>query len=154
MSPLSSTRLVKAAFFCASYPMALAKEFEKRMPRMESMLWPLGMMRRFVSCPNIIRNVLGWGTTERIAVIAAEQDKLVDPLTAKKTAEEYREAFAAAAHSGDIEAKIPEVRISADGESIGSGARYYEVKGAGHHCQNDLRWEDAADKLLDFYQQL
>jgi hypothetical protein len=35
MSPLSSTKLVKQAFFCDAYPMEKVVEFEKRMPRME-----------------------------------------------------------------------------------------------------------------------
>jgi hypothetical protein len=119
----------------------------------QSFLWPMGMMTRFINCSNVIKHILGWGKTPRIAVIAGEFDRLVDPSIARRTADDYRTSFATTASvtsGADLE-KIAEL---GNGESVGLGVRSYVVQGAGHHFQNDLQWKDGASKLLDFYSDL
>jgi hypothetical protein len=154
MSPLSSTKLVKQAFFCDDYPMDKVIEFEKRMPRNESYLWPMGQMWRMAEGLNVIRNIVGWGNTERIAIILANNDRLITPNLCQRTADEYREAFDNAVLGGDIIADFREVAVAPNGESVGQGVIVYVVPGAGHHLQNDLQSEVGAVKLLDFYEHL
>jgi hypothetical protein len=114
----------------------------------------MGLLNRFANCSNVIKNVLGWGNTSRIAVIAGEFDKLVDPSLVRRTGDEYRIAFESSAAYGSIKAESTTVKELDNGESVGLGVRSYLVKGAGHHLQNDLQWQDGALKLLDFYSQL
>lgn len=39
-------------------------------------------------------------------------------------------------------------------ESTGCGVQYRVVEEAGHHFMNDVTWEEGAEKLLEFYEQL
>jgi hypothetical protein len=154
LSPLSSTKLVKQAFFSDAYPIAKVPEFEKRMPRYESYLWPMGQMWRLATGLNVVRNIIGWGSSERIALITGGNDRLIAGNLSQRAAGEFRVAFDDAVVKGEIEAKATEVVIEENGESTGLGVRYYIVQGAGHHLQNDLQREDGAAKLLEFYEQL
>lgn len=144
MSPLSSTRLVKQAFFCDDYPMDKVAAFERYMPRMESFAWPMGQNFRFGTFRNILQRIVGWGMGQRILVLAGEDDRLVDLSVAQREVQEARQAFVDLVDEKKIEAKKEEF----------SGVRSYVVKGAGHHMQNDLQWEDGAKALLEFYEQL
>jgi pimeloyl-ACP methyl ester carboxylesterase len=145
MSPLSSTILVKQAFFCDQFPMDKVATFERYMPKMESFAWPMGQNFRFGTFRNILQRITGWGVGQRVLVLAGENDRLVDLTVAQREAREAREAFVHLAKTGRIEAKK---------EQSDSGVRYYVVKGAGHHMQNDLQWEDGARQLLQWYEQL
>jgi pimeloyl-ACP methyl ester carboxylesterase len=145
MSPLSSTRLVKQAFFCDDFPLDKVVAFERYMPRMESFAWPMGQNFRFGTFRNVLQRIVGWGMGQRVLVLAGEKDRLVDLNVAQREVREAREAFVDLASCGKIEAKK---------EEVDSGVRFYVVKGAGHHMQNDLQWEDGARQLLDWYEQL
>lgn len=144
MSPLSSTRLVKQAFFCDAYPLEKVEAFERYMPRMESFAWPMGQNFRFGTFKNILQQIVGWGMGQRVLVMAGEKDRLVDITVAIREVREAREAYVDLVDSKKIDAK----------KQDDSGVRYCEVRGAGHHMQNDLQWEDGATALLAFYEQL
>lgn len=154
MSPLSSTKLVKQAFFSDAYPIEKVVDFEKRMPRHESYMWPMGQLFRMARGLNVLRNIIGWGSSERIAIFSASHDRLITPNLCQRTAKEYRLAFDQAVAKGLIKAKTTEVESTGKGENTGLGARYYVVQGAGHHLQNDFQREEGAVKLLEFYEQL
>ena len=144
MSPLSSTRLVKQAFFCDQFPLEKVAQFERFMPRMESFAWPMGQNFRFGTFRNILQRITGWGMGQRLLVLAGERDRLVTLNVTEQEAREGRESFVDLVAEKKIEAKVDEY----------CGVRYHIVEGAGHHMQNDLQWEDGANKLLDFYNQL
>jgi len=153
-SPLSSTPLVHQAFFCPLYPVSEVRKFESRMPEYESMLWPLQMMTRFVDVGNVVRSVVGWGKGgvqgKRMLIIAGEKDVLMGVDLMRKMAAEYRKA----AMKGWV-ALVGETETTAraiPGDEDGVG--FEVVMGSGHHLQNDLYWEDCAEKVLAFVEQL
>jgi hypothetical protein len=154
MSPLSSTRLVRQAFFCDAYPAEKVVDFEKRMPPYESFAWPGSMLLGFASVKNILQRINGWGSGERLLLLAGEKDRLVTLDIKQREAKEYRKAFRELVRSKKIEAKSELVVGSNDSESRGDGVMMYVVKGAGHHLQNDLQWEDGAQKLYEFYDEV
>lgn len=137
MSPLSSAFLVKQAFFCKEIALEKVEAFRRNMPTYESFLWPLGLMFRVADPRKVLESIVRSGTVkrgdERLFLLAAEQDKLMSVDLMERQAAEYRTA---ASKLGD--------------ESI----RYEVVQAAGHHLQNDLQWEDGANKLLSWYEQL
>ncbi|KAL8882271.1 MAG: hypothetical protein Q9198_000702 [Flavoplaca austrocitrina] len=87
-SPLSSIDLVQQAFFSPQFPRAKVEQWQRWMPNWESMLWPLGMMRPFVSFQRILQNVAGAGKVEvPICIMAGGDDKLVDAKKSEKTSD-------------------------------------------------------------------
>lgn len=100
------------------------------MNRYESYLWPFGMMYSFASPSNILSHIRNDGASgEKVLVMAGTQDKLMTVPVTEKTATFYREA----------------------GNDKRDGVRLRFVEGAGHHLQNDVQWEDGAEKLFEFY---
>lgn len=124
------------------------------MPRMESFAWPMRQNFRFGTFENILMRIRGWGTGQRVLVLAGEQDRLVSLNVTRREAQEAREAFVKLVDTNKIEEKIDEVVQEDALESVGHGVRYYVVKGAGHHLQNDLQWEVGVHQLVEFYDQL
>jgi pimeloyl-ACP methyl ester carboxylesterase len=154
MSPLSSTRLVKQAFFCEAFPMSKAAEFERFMPRMESFAWPMRQNFSFGTFRNILQRIVGWGMGQRVLVLAGEKDRLVTQNVTEREAREARQAFVELVDADKIEAKKDQAVEDQISGSKGYGVSYYVVKGAGHHLQNDLQWEEGAQRLREFYDQL
>jgi hypothetical protein len=146
---------VKQAFFSPGYPSSKVVEFEKAMPKYESFLWPNGMMLPFINFKNVLMRISGWGigTRERVLVLAGEKDRLVSLDITQREAREYRDALKGLVQTEQLEATVD--GVGEEGlESTGCGVQYRIVKGAGHHFQNDSMWEDGAEKLLQFYEQL
>ncbi|KAF2838796.1 alpha/beta-hydrolase [Patellaria atrata CBS 101060] len=136
-SPLSSRRLVKQAFFCDAYPDERVDEFAKEMSYYESYLWPIGMMfGSFVNVKNILQQIVGWGIGERVLILAAENDRLMSVEQMQRAADTYRTGVTDLVGTKKLETKR-------------QGVRFGLVRGAGHHLQNDLQWEDGAEKFLD-----
>lgn len=137
MSPLSSAFLVKQAFFSAKFPLEMVEAFMRNMPTYESFLWPLNLMFRVADPSKVLSNIKQVnqdGSNETLLVMAGEEDKLM---------------------SLDLmERQVAEYRSASEKEKGESTVRYEVIKGAGHHLQNDLQWEDGADVLLDWYTQL
>ncbi|KAK0106284.1 hypothetical protein ONS96_003924 [Cadophora gregata f. sp. sojae] len=158
-SPLSSTTLVHQAFFSPSYPMSGVRKFETLMPEYESMLWPLQMMTRFVDVGRVVRSIVGWGRGEgggkRMLVVAGEKDRLMDVELMREVAAEYRVAVREwwGALVGETK-REGEGLVASDGPGEEDGVGFEVVMGSGHHVQNDLYWEDCAQKILKFVEQL
>lgn len=129
-SPLSHPILTQRAFFGDKYPLSAVIPFQRHMNRYESYPWPLSMMYQFTSASTILKHIRNDGDSgEKVLVMAGSQDKLMTGPVSHKTAKYYHEAGTK---------KRDEVRL-----------RF--VEGAGHHLQNDVQWEDGAEKLFDFY---
>lgn len=128
------------------------------MPAFESLLWPLGMMLPFVNTGNVLKNILGWGaaTKERVFVLAGSADTLMGVKLMRRMAQHYRKAFGKLVKRELLQADLAEANAdNQEGDELsGSGIRFGVVEGAGHHMQNDLQWEDAAQQLLTFVKQL
>ena len=120
-SPLSSTELVRRAFFSRGMPEMEVKRVERTMAEWESMSWPMGMMARFVEPMKVLQKLAG---SERgILVVAGEKDKLMGVEIERKLAAWYRQAGG---------------KVSVDVE-VSSGV--------GHHLMLDVNWKDGAEKV-------
>lgn len=129
------------------------------MPAYESMAWPIGMMERFTDVPSILGNIQGWGTSpSRVMVMAAEADKLVRVKLMMDVAREYREGVEGLSIRKKIEHVEPPQTESLISENVKqdvkSGVTTVVVKGAGHHVQNDIQADEAAEALKKFLDQL
>ena len=151
-SPLSTTGLVKQAFFCDGCPDERVREFETHeMAPYESMAWPLATFGMFADPQKIVRAV---GLTDssdrdsieesrpRILVIAGGKDVLMKPGVMAKLAGLLRNAagsvFGSMANNGDAR------------EGIRDGVEFRVVEGSGHHLMGDIHWEECAEKILGF----
>lgn len=150
-SPLSSTRLVKQAFFCDECPDERVREFEtQEMAPYESMAWPLATFRAFGDPEKIIRAVgltsfSGHESTElrpRVLVIAGGKDVLMRPRVMEKLVDLLRNAvrlmFGSAMNKGDSR------------EGVRDGVEFRVVHGSGHHLMGDMYWEECAENILRF----
>lgn len=121
------------------------------MAEYESLLWPSQMMFRFTDVSRVLSNILGWdrsrklegekegGVGQRMLVIAGEGDMIVKPYLMSRTADEYREARRTMIKDADV--------------STEAGIKFEIVRG-GHHVQNDVYWEECAQRIFLFLEQL
>ena len=151
-SPLSTTRLVKQAFFCDECPGLRVRGFEtQEMAPYESMAWPLATFGRFADPKKIIRavglkNSSDRDSTEvsrpRILVIAGGKDVLMKPMVMAKLVGLLRNAaglvFGSTANNGDAR------------EGIRDGVEFRVVGGSGHHLMGDIQREECAERILGF----
>lgn len=129
-SPLSHPALTRRAFFGDRFPMSYVIPFQRRLNRYESYGWPFSMMRPFATASSILRHIHNKGSSgNKVLVMAGSQDALMTPEVTQETAAFYR-------------------RVA---EPEKEGVLMEFVKGAGHHLQNDVQWEDGAAKLFEFY---
>ncbi|KAF4445877.1 hypothetical protein F53441_10403 [Fusarium austroafricanum] len=129
-SPLSHPNLTHQVFFSDEFPHAAVVPFQRRMNRYESFLWPLSMGHPFVSPSDLLSHIRNDGAScEKVLVMSGTKDMLIAVSVTEKTAKFYREA----------------------GTGKQDGVRLRFVEGAGHHLQNDVQWEDGAEKLYEFY---
>jgi len=151
-SPLSSTRMVKQAFFCDECPDERIREFEtQEMAPYESMAWALGTFGMFAD-PEKIARAVGLtnssqcesteGLQPRVLVIAGGKDVLVRPGVMAKLVGLLRNAvrlvFGSAMNNSDSQ------------EGITDGVEFRVVQGSGHHLMGDVHWEECAEKVLGF----
>ncbi|KAL2759601.1 hypothetical protein ACRALDRAFT_1074171 [Sodiomyces alcalophilus JCM 7366] len=172
-SPLSHPVLTKQAFFSGGASDAKVLDFQSRMSRYESFLWPISMMMRFADAEKVVGSIRGWGGdagsdgTARIMVMTGTDDKLTTPHIMEQLATEYRTVIArlTGTKKVDIEEDHKTVEATDEGGSDGEKRGHDErderhgvwltfVPGAGHHFQNDVPWEVGANKLLEFYERL
>lgn len=156
-SPLSHPFLVRRAFFGPGYPDDKLADFQRHMNRYESFLWPLGMLFRFTDPKKILRQITGWGTSNRVLIMAGTEEKLMTRPVQEKTADTYRTAFSELVRETKLQAKDDPVHAlpgEGDLDTAGHGVDLAWVPGAGHHLQNDITWELGAAKLLAFLHRL
>ena len=160
-SPLSSPALVKQAFFSPNFPLPKVEDWQRWMPEWESLRWPLGMMRQFVSFPRILENIVGLSRQgARVCIIAGSGDKLVGSQIPERLANTFRDTIKSLANDKRIDraedASNAEKLNSIDGVRSTSrlGVRFVDMEGAPHHFQNDIKHEVGARQLLSFIDQL
>ncbi|TGJ82889.1 hypothetical protein E0Z10_g5882 [Xylaria hypoxylon] len=156
-SPLSHPSLTKQVFFSKSYPEDKLADFQSHLNRYESFLWPLGMIYRFVDPKKVLRNITGWGASNRLLIMAGTEEKLMTKSVQEKAAETYRTAFSELIRETKLEAQDDSVYpLPGEGgmDNAGHGVELAWVPGAGHHLQNDTTWKIGAEKLLAFLHRL
>jgi pimeloyl-ACP methyl ester carboxylesterase len=84
-SPWKTTQRVHNAFFSATFPTKEVQRFEKDMPEYESMMWPCGMMSRFVDVANVKASTV----TGKVLIISGNSDRLMTPDLMETMAKEY-----------------------------------------------------------------
>jgi hypothetical protein len=152
--PLSSTSLVKQAFFCDECPHERVREFEtQEMAPYESFRWPLATFVVFTDPERITRavgpsNFSGHEAEEdsrpRALVIAGGKDVLIKPGVMAKLTGLLREA-----------ARLVFGSVAGDGDSregIRDRVEFRVVPGSGHQLMNDIHWEECAERILGFPQ--
>jgi len=151
-SPLSSTRLVKQAFFCDECPDARVREFETReMAPYESIVWPIGTLTAFAD-PEKIARTLGLtnspgsesaeGLRPHVLVVAGGKDVLMRPGVMARLVGVLRGAVRSAFGSGTDNEEVQ--------EGVRDGIEFRVVQGSGHHLMGDIYWEECAEKVLRF----
>ncbi|PSK53993.1 Actin-related protein 2 [Elsinoe australis] len=142
-SPLSSSSLVKNAFFCDEYPIERVSAFEKLMSPFESLIWPSSIMSRFVSVKKILQHVSVFLDRPAVLIMAAEKSRLMGVPMMRSMADEY------AVGVRDILLQQGE---DASSSQVAQAVSFEVVSRVGHHLQNDLNWREGAEKLAKFYQ--
>jgi len=151
-SPLSSTKLVKHAFFCNECPDERVREFETgEMAPYESMAWPLGTLAAFADPEKIVRAVgltnssgseSAEGLRPRVLVVAGGKDVLMRPGVMARLVGVFRNAvrlaFGLVKNNGDVQ------------EGVRDEIEFRVVQGSGHHLMGDIYWEECAEKILRF----
>ena len=150
-SPLASISLVRRAFFSEGFPDADVREFEKAMPKYESLIWPTQMMfGRFVDIDDILAQMSS--KNRNVLIIAADGDRLMGVRGQRQMAREYANVLRAE----DMEEKFTnmhDVRIEAEGTIAGQkdergsygSLQLNLIRGSGHHLQNDVKRDEAAE---------
>lgn len=134
-SPLSSSELVKGAFFCPSFPLAQVRPFEKLLSETESYVWPVNIMfRGFIDTRRVLM-----GCKRRVFVLAGELDRLMRVEFMERMAAEYRGALRG---------------MERDGGDVRGKVGFEVVRGSGHHVMNDLRWEEGVEIVEGWLEEL
>ncbi|KAL1404860.1 hypothetical protein Q8F55_008471 [Vanrija albida] len=123
-SALSHPLLTLRAFFGRQFPLQTVYPFQAKLARYESLRWPFSMVGPFARAQDVVKHV----QRRRILVLAGDEDALMTPEITRETAAYY--ALAGAEVTTEF------------------------VSGAGHHLQNDVQWEEGAERLLDWYRAL
>jgi hypothetical protein len=161
-SPLSSTSLVHRAFFSSSFPTDRVRDFEQYMPEYESLAWPLGMIFPFVNIRRVLMNIVGWRYgQQRLLIVAGEKDTLMGVSFMRQMATKYRRSVVTPVQGllpkdgKEIDPdKTNDLNTRQDGNGSTNGVRFEVIKRSGHHLQNDLQWEECANQILCFLDQL
>jgi len=119
----------------------------------------LQLPRLIVGISDILNNVVGWHKgDERICVLNGELDMLARGMYVRMVAE-YRDGVKTLKRAKKVEAKpehlnVPEEEIEGVSVEGTVGVRQIMVKNAGHHVQNDVQREKAAEALRRWIEQL
>ena len=142
-------------------PRSKIEEWQRWMPEWESLRWPVGMMRSFVSFTHILNNLdSSRKQGPQVCIIAGSEDKLVGASIPSKLAETFRNAIRTQIKDRKLDRPdddAHEERAKQDEEiplTTISGVRFVVLKGAPHHFQNDVQQEFGARQLLSFVEEL
>lgn len=122
-------------------------------------------LSRFVTGPDVLSSITGWGIRVTIAseksdaesstlkqglfVLAAEKDVLCTPAILDDAAQRYRESLRNLVSRGDDLHREKIVKAAPEG-----GVRFRVVKGLAHHLQNHEEWERGAEEVQQWLEQL
>lgn len=116
------------------------------------------MMLRFVSYSRVVLGIRGWEkpNSNRLLVIAGSHDAIMPIWIMRKMAIAYRQAVTNLSQQKKLE--IGDKAIATSGldkeESVADGVEHLIIEGEAHHAQNGPNWEEGAQKILKFYNQL
>jgi pimeloyl-ACP methyl ester carboxylesterase len=175
-SPLSQPSLVDRAFFGPHYPKAKedgwakVKEFMQWMPGYESMAWAMALNGSFwkwicgrnewLDVSQVLASINHWEQPgDRICIMVGSHDRLTDPSMAERSFKEYADAVATLQRDKKLdilerETASDEKPIEGIQKTAANRVRLLVVQGAGHHTQNDIQCNVAAEACLRWIEQL
>lgn len=175
-SPLSQPSLVHRAFFGPHYPgakedgWAKVQEFMKWMPGYESMAWAMALNGSFwkwirgrnewLDVSKVVASINGWERPgDRICIMVGSYDRLTDQSMAERSFSEYTHVLATLQRDKKLD--VIEHTDTSDDKPIEGvqmtatdRVRLLVVQGAGHHIQNDVQCDIAAEACLKWVGQL
>jgi hypothetical protein len=108
------------------------------------MIWPLFMMTPFVNTSGVIDNIVGWKEGKKsLLVVAGEKDVLMTPTIMWDLRTVYKNV---------VKRWLP--WLSEESKEGEENVGFEVVSDSGHHFQNDIHWEEAAEKIEKFLRQL
>jgi pimeloyl-ACP methyl ester carboxylesterase len=171
-SPLSSTRLVRSAFFGPKIGISRVVEFMQWMAPYESMGWPISQFGSFwkwllgrnewLDIDKIIKSINAPNQTsgERVLILVGDEDMMFREGMYFRQAEDYRRGFERLAQvkkidtpSGPTKSELvqsPCFRVSESSSSVALKV----VLHAGHHLQNDVQRDVGAQALQELIAKL
>lgn len=171
-SPLSTEKLVHGAFFGQKFPVGRTGAFMRWMPAFESMGWPMGMVgdnfwgwvigrpNIWLSARDIVSNIVGVGNgKDKVCVVIGRDDMMYRPWMWERQCEEYREGLGELQREKELagpdkpftKTEIIDGVASTDSEA---GVRLVLVEDSGHHVQNDVYCDQAAEAFLRWANQV
>ena len=115
-------------------------------------------MLRFVSYSKVVLSIRGWEkpNSNRLLVIAGPQDAIMPIWIMRKMAIAYRQSVRTLSQQKKLD--IGNRAAATSGldkeESVADGVEHFIIEGEAHHAQNGPNWEEGAQKILKFYNQL
>ena len=94
----------------------------------------------------------GASSGQKVLVVAGRRDKLMGTKLMKEMADEYRDAHRELVGEKKLNVEGRETSLG-QRETAEQGVRYVELDAA-HHMQNDVGWEEGAERLAEFWAQL
>ncbi|KAK5088689.1 hypothetical protein LTR05_002910 [Lithohypha guttulata] len=170
-SPLSTEQLVHNAFFGHKYPKSRTGDFKQWMPAYESMGWPVGMVGNsfwawangkpsWLNTKDIVSNIQNAGDgKDKICVMIGREDMMYRPWMWEKQCGLYRGALEELKHEKKMdETAMPQTSSDDSIEAVSvkseGGVRLVLVDDSGHHVQNDVYCDQAAEALLRWANQV
>lgn len=169
-SPLSTDELVHNAFFGHKFPRSQVGAFKQWFPAFESMGWPTGMLGNFSAWIRgenkwldekaIVSNIEGaTDGKDKICVLVGKKDMMYRPWMWERQCAEYRAAVKElkTEKQGNFQLAaevVADTNIEAVTVDSQGGVRLVLVEDSGHHVQNDVYNEQAAEALLTWAKQV
>ncbi|RVX75563.1 hypothetical protein B0A52_00916 [Exophiala mesophila] len=175
-SPLSQPVLVHTGFFGPKFPTGkddnwqMVKDFMKWMPPYEGMNWVMSIngalwrwflgRNEWLDVSKILPSIMGWERPgDRVCIMVGSHDRLLDLSMATRQFTEYANA---AKHLQDEKTEVSrhsahlQTQDSPQGVTMerANKIRLVVIQDAGHHIQNDIQNDVAAEACLQWIQQL
>jgi pimeloyl-ACP methyl ester carboxylesterase len=175
-SGLAHPKLVHRAFFSDIFSPNKVEEFMHWMAPYESLGWASGQNGSFwkwlmgknewLEPMRILKSLNGWERPgDRVCVMVGSHDRLMDLSMARRQVSELRAAVRAMdmeppagkhTHGFDADTKENDhekATLEVEVEAL-DRVRLVVVQGAGHHTQNDIQWQAAAEAVRRWLEQL
>lgn len=176
-SPLSTEPLVHGAFFGHRFPENQIGAFKQWMPAFESMGWPSAMVgnsfwawargnpNTWLIAKDIYSNLQNAGDgSDKVCVLIGKEDMMYRPWMWERQCEEYRDGLRQLRKEKKVDSTnetnstrsrvlddkpIDHVTVTSE-----EGVRLVLVDDSGHHVQNDVYCNEAAEALLRWARQV
>ncbi|KAK5102577.1 hypothetical protein LTR70_000435 [Exophiala xenobiotica] len=171
-SPLSTEELVHGAFFGCKFPVSRIGAFKRWMPAFESMGWPTGMVgdnfwgwvvgrpNTWLRAKDIVSSIraAGYGK-DKVCVMVGKEDMMYRSWMWERQCREYRDGLRELQNERKLDDSIypprePDIVHGVASAESEDGVRMVLVGESGHHVQNDVYCDQAAEAFLRWANQV